>query len=186
VIGASGFGALFAFIVVVTSGCAADPGVVTVPAPRALVACEQRPADLAAELWVSGSDEPCGLDVDDAGAAAGACDVTPGTVRVLTLDWFVTRPFDGDDVRVLLAQARGELDLTRARSADATFTVSPDDVVYSRCLDMREDSFQGSPTTTFDGEERPPCDLDDSCPADSEEVTCANVGEVCEGEDPLG
>lgn len=157
-----------------------------VAAPRALSACQNPPAtgELSAELWVSGQEESCPLDVDPADrSVSGSCTVTARAVRTLTLDWFTVE----GGVRVLLAQAREELDLVAPASEEVMLAVTDEDVTVRDCVDVTgDDKVNGEATVVFGGAEVPVCDLDDSCagaPADDE--ACANLGEVCAGEDPL-
>jgi len=161
-------------LVVVIAACSDGPvvGAAPLPRPQALVDCAQAPDDLQARLWVSGSDEPCFLVVDDAGAA-GRCAVAPGIERRVTLDWFIDR--GGQDV--VLAQAQRELDLTGAQ-ADESVAFVDADYATDACKDMSADSFAGADTVVIDGQDRPVCDLDDDA--------ASNVSEVCIGADPLG
>lgn len=156
--------------------------------PRALVVdCDSRPSDLEAELWVSGYQEACPMVVDmENGITTGTCTVAPGRVRTLTLDWFVMRdkPSGGGQVRVLLAQAQDELDLQDATEAQVTWTVAEEDIDTVNCLDMRDDSANGSEVVLFEGDSQPVCDLDDSCDGVLT-VACSNLGEICNGADPL-
>jgi hypothetical protein len=162
-----------------------DVGAVAFAVPRALLDCASPPADLKARMWISGSAQPCALDVDlEAGTTSGACDATPGRERRLTIDWFVAA--DGG-VDLLLAQARGDVDLTNTDEATADFAVKDDDVQVAGCLDMSADSFEGSPTVIIRGVAVPPCDVDASCddPDDPASPACTNLGEVCAGADPF-
>jgi hypothetical protein len=156
--------------------------------PQALIVdCESSPSDLEAELWISGKGESCPMEVDMAnGTTTGSCRVAPGRVRTLTLDWFVMResPIGGGQVRVLLAQAQDELDLRDAKEAQVTWTVVEEDIDSVNCLDMRGDPANGSEMVLFEGELRPVCDLDDSCDGVLT-VACSNLGEICNGADPL-
>ena len=163
---------------VTLTACGSESSVqprVLVLRPQALVSCAQppEPGSLQARLWISGSDAPCFLTVDEA-SSSGACDVVPGVKRVFTLDWFVDR--GGRDV--VLAQASRTVDLTGATEATVDLTFVDDDYSSDGCLDMAVDSLAGSPTVDVNGIERPVCDLDDD--GDS------NVVEVCRGDDPLG
>jgi hypothetical protein len=156
--------------------------------PYALpVACAAMPSDLAAEAWVSGSRGSTPLLVDpDAGTTSGALRVTTGVRRRVVVDWFVVRPsVDGAPVRVLLAQAARDLDL-RAPEGDLVLALTKEDIDVTTCRDVTGDvSRTGSLTTLLAGEERPACDLDDSC-AGTPAVGCSNLGELCAGLDPLG
>jgi hypothetical protein len=151
------------------------PSTVAFANPRALTDCANVPADLQARLWISGSDEPCFLDVDvDAGTTSGDCTTAPGIERRFTVDWFV----DVGGREVLLAQAQKDLDLSRQAERDVTLAGADDDVVTDGCQDMSVDSFEGSDTVDVDGEDVPVCDLDGD--------GSANIVEVCAGDDPLG
>lgn len=144
--------------------------------------CAQPPADLQAVAWVSGSREPETLAVDvDAGTTTGTLRVTTGEQRRVVIDWFIER----GGVRVLLGQAVKSLDLTAPEGDTVTLAIAPDDVEVADCLDVTGDvSREGASSTTFEGEARPPCDLDNSC-GGTLAVSCSNLGEVCAGEDPL-
>ena len=151
--------------------------------PQALTSCAAPPEGLAAELFVTGNRNPCPLTVDvAAGTTSGSCEVAPGRVRVLTLDWFAD-VVDGNDhvIRVLLAQARTEVDLTGDVEAEVSVTIDPDDVVTEGCLDVVADP-AGAETTAYDGAEVPPCDLDRSC---DDGGACSNLEELCAGDDPF-
>lgn len=160
----------------------ANVSAVAFPLPSALVVgCANPPSDLEAELWVSGFDESCPLDVDvAAGTTEGNCTVTTGRERTLTVDWFVIR----DDTRVLLAQARDTVDLTNVTEDTVAFAIADGDVEVLECLDVREDQKDGKETQTFGGQERPVCDLDDDC-GGALDVDCSNIGEICANADPL-
>lgn len=179
--------ATVALVGVFAAGCGAPaPDAVALPLPRALtVDCAAPPEDMQAALWVSGQDAPCPLDVDlSAGTAGGACAVTPGRVRRLTLDYFVERPVVGGTLRIVLAQAQREIDLAAPEAQEVEARFSEEDVRVTGCLDMSADSFEGRALVRFDGADRPVCDLDASCGGD-EQPACANLGEVCAGGDPL-
>lgn len=167
-------------------GCApATPDGAVLSLPRALVACAQPPANLAARMWVSGKDEPCPLDVDlAAGTTSGNCDVIPGRERVITVDWLV--PEDSAP-EIVLAQAQQKIDLREAADADVDVTLANDDVRTADCRDMRDDQLDGAPTVTVGEREVPVCDLDDSCAgsANPADPACSNLGELCAGHDPL-
>jgi hypothetical protein len=150
------------------------------------VDCAAPPADLEAVAWISGNQDPEPLQVDvDAGTTTGQLQVTRGLERRVVIDWFVTRAFGGGDVRVVLGQARERLDLTEPTVTQVPLEIAPEDVDVTDCVDVTGDtSRQGVETVSFDGADRPVCDLDDSC-AGSLAPECANVGEICAGEDPL-
>lgn len=161
-----------------TAACAdsaPSSSTLTFAVPRALtVDCAQPPA-LQARLWISGSSDPCFLEVDlDAGTTTGDCEVVPGIERRFTVDWFI----DDAGREVVLAQAQKELDLGGATEAKFVLSIAEDDIVNSGCKDMSVDSFAGADTVTVDGRAVPVCDLD----ADDE----ANIVEVCGGGDPFG
>jgi hypothetical protein len=146
--------------------------------------CAQEPSDLAAEAWVSGFRDPEPLTVDlAAGTTTGeVSNVTVGD-RTLIIDWYVERDFGGATHRVLLAQAETALDLTAPETATVEVSISPDDVEVAECRDVRGDpTLAGSATQTVGGVDVPACDLDDSC-AGSPAPECANLGELCVGED---
>jgi len=148
--------------------------------------CAAEPADLQAEAWVSGFRESTPLDVDlAAGTTSGELrDITVGDRR-LVIDWFVERDFGGSTVRIMLAQAETALDLTAPETNTVSVEIGPDDVEVAACRDVRGDStLAGSDTVSFDGADRPVCDLDDSC-AGTPGPECANLGELCAGDDPL-
>ena len=137
--------------------------------PQALTACAQKPANLQARLWISGSDAPCFLDVDvDAGTTSGACETAPGIKRRFTLDWFID--VAGRDV--VLAQAQTEVDLEGA-TEDVALDFKDDDVSAVACFDMSVDSFDGADSVDVEGRAVPVCDLDDD--------GVSNVDEVCAG-----
>lgn len=146
------------------------------------VECASPPADLEAEVWVSGSRAPTPLAVNvAANTTSGTVRVTTGTERRIVIDWFVER----EGTRVLLAQAAKTLDLTRPETDTIVLEISPSDVNVTTCVDVRDDLTRvGSPTTEYAGEARPVCDLDESC-GGSLEPGCSNLGEVCAGGDPL-
>lgn len=175
-----------ALVVCATLGCGGEdaPEVrAPVSLPFALpIACASPPDDLAAVAWVSGSRAPTPLAVDvDAGSTSGSLRVTTGAERRIVIDWFVERA----GTRVLLAQATKTLDLARPEAETLVLEVSPSEVNVTTCSDVRDDLARvGSPTTSFAGEERPACDLDASCGA-SADASCANLGELCAGTDPL-
>jgi hypothetical protein len=156
--------------------------------PNALALdCAAPPADLSAELWVSGNRDSCPMDVDlSAETTSGSCTVAPGRVRTVTLDWFVTRTAPGGvlPMRVLLAQAQGQIDLQDVSESEVTWSVTEDDIRLTQCLDMTEDPAGGASTVAFDGESRPVCDLNGSC-GGVEAAACSNLGELCNGGDPL-
>jgi hypothetical protein len=145
--------------------------------PQALVECENIPDDLNARMWISGQSAPCALAVNvDDNTTSGSCDIVPGLVRRLTIDWFV--PLDRDDgLDLVVAQTQGEIDLQRSDAADKTFTFEDADINTADCKDMRKDQFNGADTVAFGGADVPLCDLDAS--------GAANVDEVCAGSDPL-
>lgn len=180
--------ALFAVGLVVTGAVAAcgpanaDVAAVAFPMPSALVVgCANPPADLEAELWISGFDDSCPLTVDvDEGTTVGECVVTTGRERTLTVDWYVIR----ENTRVLLAQARDTVDLTSVTEETVAFDIADGDIEVLECLDVRDDKLDGVDTQTFDGEARPVCDLDNDC-GGTFDVGCSNVGEICAGADPL-
>ncbi len=167
--------------------CGPAPDGPGLDAPLALsfalpVACAQPPADLEAVAWVSGSRDPVPLEVDLAeGTTSGTLRVTTGAERRIVLDWFVERA----GTRVLLGQAVTSLDLTAPEAESIVVEIAPSDVEVAACRDVTGDVTRvGSATTTFEGEQRPTCDLDDSC-AGGLEAVCSNLGELCAGEDPL-
>ena len=157
-------------------GAADDATAVSLSTPRAL-ACANAPA-LQARLWVSGTSAPCALDVAGA-ATSGTCTTAPGRKRTLTLDWFV----DEAGVTLLLAQARGTLDLTVADKATADFNVADTDVVTAGCRDMTNDQVEGNLTIKVAGVDVPPCDVDNSCAGG--DGACTNLGEVCAQTNPF-
>lgn len=169
----------------------APPMSVALATPQALqVECDNRPDDLQAELTITGNVNPCPLTVDlEAGTTTGTCPTSRGFVRTLTLDWFVLRTGpNGEAVRVVLAQARGELDFTGeaetpamfapAEPETATWSIGADDITVSSCVDVSEDQVNGSSTVEFQGASVPVCDLDDSCAAGTE-PDCTNLGQLC-------
>ena len=153
---------------------ASSPRVVVVR-PQALVSCAQPVPEgsILARLWISGSDEPCFLDVSGA-SSSGACDVVPGVVRAFTIDWYI----DQGGREIVLAQGRRDVDLTGTTEAEIDLAFTDDDYLTVDCLDMSVDTFNGSPTVDVDGVDRPVCDLDGD--GDS------NVVEVCRGDSPVG
>ena len=160
----------------------------TVSTPQALsLDCAQIPTDLSAELWVSGNQSSCPMTVDiDNGTTSGTCQTVAGRIRTVTLDWFVMRdsPFDGTEVRVLLAQARGEVNLENTSETDASWSYTEDDIRITECLDMTNDAFEGETQVELNGQVRSVCDLDSSC-GSTQAAGCSNLGEICIGEDPL-
>lgn len=178
-----------ALLVALLTGCGAAPDVALseVQLPFALpVACGEVPADLQAVLWQAGSRQPTPLEIDlDEGTTSGRVEVTTGEVRHLVVDWHVEREVEGETVRVLLAQFATDLDLTRPESAEVALDIAPEDIDVTTCRDVRFDlTREGSETQLFLGDERPACDLDESC-ALGLEPECTNLGEVCAGLDPL-
>lgn len=174
---------------VVGAACApeAAPALAEVALPLALpVACDAPPGDLTAVLWQAGTRAPAPLEVDfAAGETRGEVAITTGAVRRLVVDWFVERPHAGESVRVLLAQYVAELDLTAPEDARVGLEIDPADIEVAACRDVRFDlGREGSETQPFAGVPRPVCDLDDSCEGVLDPA-CANLGEVCAGEDPL-
>jgi hypothetical protein len=170
------------------SACADDTSgadTVELTNPQALVDCAAPPANMRARMWISGSDEPCELEVDLAGGkTTGTCDAKPGIERTLTIDWFVRVEHNTVDLDLMLAQARGKLDLSKPEEK-ATFTVKDDDVKSDTCLDMKPDTLNGADVVTIDGVEVPPCDVDDSCAGAAPSAACSNIGEVCASTDPF-
>lgn len=172
-------------VVVVACGPVLDDGSATAPLSLSFalpIECASPPADLEAVAWVSGSREPTPLEVDvAAGTTTGTLRVTTGAERRIVVDWFVER----EGARVLLGQAADTLDLTEPEAETVILEISPSEVQVSDCVDVTSDvSRVGSPTTAFDGEQRPPCDLDESCQG-ADEAACSNLGELCAGGDPL-
>ena len=171
-------------------GCGPPPGsaqVFSFATPRALtVECANPPADLDAELWISGNREACPMTVDQvAGTTTGSCEVAPGRVRTATLDWFVGRPSpQRESVRVLLAQAQQEIDVTDPDGGTVTLRVNDEDIVIEDCLDVRDDPAAGVDTVRLGEQLVPVCDLDRSCAQDAAPA-CTNIGEVCAGTDPF-
>ena len=159
-----------------------------VSTPQALqLDCAQVPDDLSAELWVSGNQESCPLTVDlDEGTTSGTCQTVPGRVRVATLDWFVFRshPSESEPVRVLLAQAQSDIDLEEPSENTVTWTIEDDDIQVTDCLDVTSDPFDGETQVELNGQIQLVCDLDGSC-GGSEAAGCSNLGEICNGTDPL-
>lgn len=173
-------------VVALVAACAPVEGetptfaTLTFATPRALLTCEQAPDDLAARLWVSGSDSPCELAVDvDVGSTSGTCDTRPGVVRTLTLDWFAQR----NGIDLVLAQARGTIDLTASDAAEAEFAVADEDIVTADCVDATFDQVDGAPTILVNGADVPVCDVDESC--GGADGSCSNLGEVCAATDPF-
>ncbi len=153
---------------------------ISLTTPRALLECAAPPTDMAARMWISGSGTPCDLEVDiNGGTTGGSCSTRPGLVRTLTIDWFTPR----GGIDLVLAQARGALDLTTGDAAEAAFEVSDDDVVTADCLDMRDDQVDGSPVIEVNGAGVPVCDVDDSCAGG--DGACSNLGELCAETDPF-
>src|SRR5688572_6417266 len=150
-----------------------------VSTPQAIVACGDNAGELDARMWISGQSAPCGLTVDvGAGTTAGECSVAPGTVRKLTIDWFL--PLGrADGLDLVLAQFRGDLDLTQAAEDTATFAIEEANIQTQSCLDMRDDQFNGASDVSLDpgATAVPVCDLDAS--------GAFNVDEVCAGADAL-
>jgi hypothetical protein len=156
--------------------------------PRALtVDCANPPADLEAELFVSGNRDPCPLTVDIAdGTTSGSCETTPGLVRTAVINWFVVRPSPlGASTRVLLAEAEQQVDLREEPEGDVALVFDDEDIVVRGCRDRTIDVIDGSNTQIVDGTEREVCDLDADCP-NGTDVACSNLGELCAGTDPLG
>lgn len=183
-------GALAGAALLVLGACGDDSepaGLARFALPFALpVDCAALPADLEAEAWVSGSRASTALEVSVAeGTTTGRLRVTTGAERLVVVDWFVRRPGpDGEDVRVLLAQAARQVDL-RGADDDVALAFEDDDVDVTDCRDVTGDvSRVGSDTQLFAGEQRPVCDLDESC-AGAPAVDCSNLGELCAGEEPL-
>ena len=167
--------AVGALLALAACGPSSSPATLRFENPQALTDCAAPPQDLQARLWISGTRDPCFLDVDvAAGTTSGACETAPGVKRRFTLDWFV----DEGGREVVLAQARKELDLTQQEDAAVTLAIGADDVVTDGCRDMSVDSFDGTDTVDVDGRAVPVCDLDDD--------GVANVAEVCAGADPFG
>lgn len=162
-------------------GDAASTGAnISLSTPRALLECAAPPDDIAARMWISGSDEPCALEVDvDGGTTSGACSTRPGLVRTLTVDWFAPR----GGIDLVLAQARGAIDLTKGDVAEVAFEVAEEDVVTTECLDMRDDQVDGSLIIEVNGVGVPVCDVDDSCAGG--DGACSNLGELCAETDPF-
>lgn len=150
--------------------------------PQALVDCAAPPAGLDARMWVSGSAVPCDLEVSlDDGATTGACVVTPGRVRTLTIDWFAPSERGID---IVLAQAKKDIDLAQAEAASVALNIHPEDVATGNCRDMSNDQLEGALTVSFGGADVPVCDLDASC-VDPLDPACSNLGELCAGADPF-
>ena len=157
-----------------------DVATVSFATPRALLECAAPPEDLAARMWISGSKVPCDLEVDvEGGTTTGSCDTRPGLVRTLTLDWFAPR----GGLDLVLAQARGELDLTQGEEAEVGFSVADEDVVTTGCVDATFDQVDGAPTIEVSGVDVPVCDVDDSCAG--ADGACTNLGELCAETDPF-
>lgn len=174
-------------LVALAASCGGLDDGLDVGAPMALpfalpVACDAPPTDLQAVAWVSGTRAPFPLAVDvSANTTSGVVRVTTGAERRIVVDWFVER----DGTRIMLAQAVKTLDLMRPEAETLVLDISPSDVNVASCQDVRDDLTRvGSPTTRFDGEPRPTCDLDASC-AGAPDESCANLGELCAGTDPL-
>ena len=171
-------------VVLSSGGCGAEaePTAITFANPQALVVgCANPPQDLEAEMWISGFQESCPLDVDvNAGTTTGDCVVTTGRSRTLTVDWFVTR----GQTRVLLAQVQRTFDLTAVTEASLDSTISDADVEVLECRLMVNDQRDGEPTQSFNGVDAAVCDLDGDC-GGVLDVGCANIGELCAGADPL-
>jgi hypothetical protein len=121
---------------------------------------------------------PPAVDVA-AGTTSGACCTRPGLVRTLTIDWFAPR----GGIDLVLAQARGAIDLTAGDAAEVAFEIGADDVVTSECLDMRDDQVDGSLVIEVNGAGVPVCDVDDSCAG--ADGACSNLGELCAETDPF-
>lgn len=182
VAGARVAGALVAASVCAVLGCAPpdDVAAISFSTPRALLECATPPAELQARMWISGSKIPCGLDVDvDGGSTSGNCDTRPGVERTLTIDWFAPRA----GIDLLLAQARGSVDLTQGEDAEVPFAVEEEDVVTTGCVDASVDQVQGAPTILVNGAQVPVCDVDDSCAGG--DGACTNLGELCAATDPF-
>jgi hypothetical protein len=150
------------------------------------VDCATVPTGVEAVLWISGSSAPETLDVDPATlAASGNVTFTTGTERTIVLDWFTRGTGPDGEVRVLLAQATRTLDLTDPVNAPPDGSFAAEDIEVASCVDVRDDTTRaGSPTVVFGGQDRPVCDLDDSC-GGSLGPDCSNLGELCAGTDPL-
>jgi hypothetical protein len=155
-----------AFLLSVVS-CSAPEAQLVVSTPQALLDCAELPA-LRAELMVSGVAEPCTLEVDlGAGTTSGDCDIPTGLTRTIVIDWLV----DVDNVRVVVAQVRKELDVTTA-GAETTLVFVDDDIITQQCTDRN-----GGQTQVVGNASFPICDLDDD--------GTSNVVEVCGGLSPF-
>ena len=83
----------------------------------------------------------------------------------------------------MLAQVQKKLDLTNPASADAKLDVAAADIKSDTCLDMSSDQLNGRSTVVVAGTAEPVCDLDGS--GGTGGANCTNLGEVCNGGDPL-
>lgn len=179
-------GRVIGLLLVALAACApSEPATIAIENPQALaVECAAPPADLTARLWVSGYDEPYPLSYDAAAnTTSGTADIAPGLVRKLTIDWY--RPLGRDDgLELVLAQAQGDLALVDDVQPTATFAMPAEAVSDGSCLDMRFDTFAGTPGVVLDGATVPLCDLDDSC-SGGDPAACTNLVETCRGSDPL-
>lgn len=162
---------------VLLAGCGDDDSVsLGMPAlPQQLVACASPPADdvLQARLWVSGSQAPCPLVVDETGVT-GTCTVAPGIARTLSIDWFI----DVGGTTIVLAQADRVVDLTSTTEAEQALAFAADDYRTTACRDYTTARPDGADTVVVDGTARPVCDLDND--------GVDNLTQLCGGRDPLG
>lgn len=177
--------ALVALAAVMGCGPEEPPvGVVAFPAPQALDSCANQPT-LLAQMWVSGNQDPCTLDVAADGSASGSCQVQARAERTLTVDWYVDSTFNGSPVRVLMAQAQRTVDLREPESDTLDLAIAADDIVVRGCVDVTgDDKVTGLSEIAFNGATVGPCDLDASC-SDPADEACSNLGEVCAGGDAL-
>ncbi len=181
---------LFCLLPGLIAACHPDPfGVqfadVAVPLPLPVL-CEQVPTDLRAEAWQSGARSSTPLEVDlVTQETRGTVEVTAGLVRRLVVDWYVERRFEGEPVRVLLAQYATEIDLTMPDAAVVSWPIDATEMTSTDCVDVRSDlSREGVTQQTVGGIARPVCDLDESCTTGGG-GPCTNLEELCAGTDPF-
>jgi len=143
--------------------------------------CANLPADLRAQVWQSGTEEPTELVVDPENfTTSGSVAIRSGTRRNVVIDWYIIR----EDVRIVLAQVRASMDLTNPASDTIEFNFDADDISIDRCIDVSRDLPREGLPVSVNNVEVPMCDLDNSCEG-TPDISCSNLGEVCAGSDPL-
>lgn len=148
------------------------------------VQCAAAPADIQAQLWISGMSQPCTLTVASSGSVSGECpDITARIDRRATLDYFILDPLSSPPVgvtspyRLLLAQAVRTVPLESPSSDRVEVAFADGDfVATAACRDMQridEETGEGAASVADFAPAGLPCDVDADGIGNLEELCAA-------------